>query len=264
MAFTPIAFLVLSGVVRSLDVALEEAAQTLRATPWVLLRTVTGPLLMPGLANAMLLVMIESLADFGNPILWAAARRSLATEVFLAIEDGSTRTRRRCTASSPGPRARPVPGPAALARRRVGRDRDRPPLGGAPRTLPRVRGLDADRPVLVYATMAALLYGSLFLGGFVRVWGIDHTFTTTHLPRHGDAGLPVLLETARLAAIAAVPAALIGFLIAYLTTRHRFLGRGPLEFSALLSYALPGTVMGVGYILAFNQGGFKLTGRARS
>ena len=108
--------------------------------------------------------------------------------------------------------------------------------------------------------MSALLYGSLFLGGFVRVWGIDHRFTTMHYRDMVSAGLPVLLETARLAAIAAVPASLLGFLIAYLTTRHRFLGRGALEFSALLSYALPGTVMGVGYILAFNQGGFKLTG----
>ena len=86
MAFTPIAFLVLSGVVRALDVALEEAAQMLRATPWVLLRTVTGPLLVPGLANAMLLVMIESLADFGNPILLGGGTPFLATEVFLAIE----------------------------------------------------------------------------------------------------------------------------------------------------------------------------------
>jgi iron(III) transport system permease protein len=86
MAFTPIAFLVLAGVVRSLDVALEEAAQTLRATPWILLRTVTGPLLLPGIANAMLLVMIESLADFGNPILLGGGTPFLATEVFLAIE----------------------------------------------------------------------------------------------------------------------------------------------------------------------------------
>ncbi|HLE43107.1 MAG TPA: ABC transporter permease subunit, partial [Methylomirabilota bacterium] len=64
-------------------------------------------------------------------------------------------------------------------------------------------------------------------------------------------GIPVLLDTARLAAFAAVPAALLGFLIAYLTVRHRFAGRGALEFCALLSYAVPGTVMGIGYILAF-------------
>ena len=263
MAFTPIAFLVLSGVVRSLDVALEEAAQTLRATPWFLLRTVTGPLLRPGLANAMLLVMIESLADFGNPLLLGGGEPFLATEVFLAIEGRFD------------PHEAAVYGVVLLGlalalflvQRRwlagvsvvtvTGR-----PSGGRPVPLPRPLDWALTALFLVYVGLGALLYGSLLLGGFVRVWGIDHRFTTMHYRDLATAGLPVLLDTVRLAAIAAVPAAVLGLLIAYLTTRHRFPGRGALEFCALLSYALPGTVMGIGYVLAFNQGGFKLTGTA--
>jgi iron(III) transport system permease protein len=66
----------------------------------------------------------------------------------------------------------------------------------------------------------------------------------------------------RLSALAAFPSAGLGFLIAYLTLRHRFFGRTALEFSAMLSYAIPGTVMGIGYILAFNTGAFQLTGTA--
>jgi iron(III) transport system permease protein len=261
MAFTPIAFLVLSGVVRSLDVALEEAAQTLRATPWILLRTVTGPLLVPGLANAMLLVMIESLADFGNPILLGGGTPFLATEVFLAIEGRFDFHE----AAVYGVVLLALALALFLVQRRwlagvsvvtvTGR-----PSGGRPVPLPRAADWSLTGLFLAYAALSASLYGSLFLGGFVRVWGIDHRLTTMHYRDMVTAGLPVLLDTARLAVIAAVPAALLGFLIAYLTTRHRFLGRGALEFCALLSYALPGTVMGVGYILAFNQGGFKLTG----
>jgi iron(III) transport system permease protein len=263
MAFTPIAFLVLSGVVRALDVALEEAAQTLRATPAALLRTVTWPLLRPGLANAMLLVMIESLADFGNPLLLGGGVPFLATEVFLAIEGRFD------------PHEAAVYGLVLLvltlglflAQRRwlrglsvvtvTGR-----PTAGRPVALPRPLDWGLTGLFLAYATLAALLYGSLFLGGVVRVWGIDHRFTTAHYRDLWTAGLPVLLETARLAALAAAPAALLGFLIAYLTVRHRFVGRGLLEFCALLSYAVPGTVMGIGYILAFNQGGLRLTGTA--
>ena len=86
--------------------------------------------------------------------------------------------------------------------------------------------LHATGLFLLYATLSALLYGLLFLGGFVRVQGIDHRLTTMHYRDMVTVGLPVLLDTARLAAIAAVPAALLGFLIAYLTTRHRFIGRG--------------------------------------
>jgi iron(III) transport system permease protein len=263
MAFTPIAFLVLTGVVRSLDAALEEAAQTLRATPAALLRTVTWPLIRPGLANALLLVMIESLADFGNPLLLGGGVPFLATEVFLAIEGRFD------------PHEAAVYGLVLLGlvlalfllqRRWLG-DVSFVTVTGRPsggRAAPLPIGLDAGLTglFLAYALLAVLLYGSLVFGGFVRVWGIDHRFTLEHYRGLATAGVPVLLETARLAAVAAVPAALLGFLIAYLTTRHRFPGRAALEFCALLSYAAPGTVMGIGYILAFNQGGLRLTGTA--
>ena len=263
MAFTPIAFLVLSGAVRSLDVALEEAAQTLRATPSTLLRTVTWPLLRPGLANATLLVMMESLADFGNPLLLGGGVPFLSTEVFLAIEGRFD------------PHEAAVYGVVLLAlalglfllqRFWLGEVSfvtvTGKPSGGRPVRLPRPLDGALTGLFLGYVLLSTLLYGALFLGGFVRVWGIDHRLTLAHYRDLATAGLPVLLDTARLAAMAAVPAALLGFLIAYLTTRHRFVGRGALEFCALLSYALPGTVMGIGYILAFNQGGLRLTGTA--
>jgi iron(III) transport system permease protein len=263
MAFTPIAFLVLSGAVRSLDVALEEAAQTLRATPSILLRTVTWPLLRPGLANATLLVMMESLADFGNPLLLGGGVPFLSTEVFLAIEGRFD------------PHEAAVYGVVLLAlalglfllqRCWLGEVSfvtvTGKPSGGRPVRLPRPLDGALTGLFLGYVLLSTLLYGALFLGGFVRVWGIDHRLTLAHYRDLATAGLPVLLDTARLAAMAAVPAALLGFLIAYLTTRHRFVGRGALEFCALLSYALPGTVMGIGYILAFNQGGLRLTGTA--
>ena len=69
LAFAPIAFLVLIGVVQGISPSLEEAAQTLRASRWTTFRTVTWPLLRPGLANAFLLGFVESMADFGNPLV---------------------------------------------------------------------------------------------------------------------------------------------------------------------------------------------------
>ena len=74
LAFTPIAFLVLIGVVEGVSPSMEEAAQTLRASRWQTFVTVTLPLMRPGLANAFLIGFIESMADFGNP---AGARRQL-------------------------------------------------------------------------------------------------------------------------------------------------------------------------------------------
>ena len=105
LAFTPIAFLVLIGVVQGISPSLEEAAQTLRARRWTRVRTVSLPLMRPGLANAFLLGFVESMADFGNPLVLGGNFDVLSTEDLLR------RGRRR---ARPGARRRAVDHPAGL------------------------------------------------------------------------------------------------------------------------------------------------------
>src|SRR6185295_11064412 len=83
-SFTPTAFLVLIGVVEGISPSLEEAAQTLRADRARIFRSVTLPLMLPGLANAFLVVFVESLADFGNPVVLGGSFGVLSTEIFFA------------------------------------------------------------------------------------------------------------------------------------------------------------------------------------
>ena len=85
LAFTPIAFLVLIGVVQGISPSLEEAAQTLRAKRWTTFRTVSLPLMRPGLANAFLLGFVESMADFGNPLVLGGNFEVLSTKIFFAV-----------------------------------------------------------------------------------------------------------------------------------------------------------------------------------
>ena len=84
-AFTPIAFLVLIGVVEGVSPAMEEAAQTLRADRWRTFVDISLPLMRPGLANAFLISFIESIADFGNPILLGGNFGVLSTEIFFSV-----------------------------------------------------------------------------------------------------------------------------------------------------------------------------------
>ena len=84
-AFTPIAFLIIRGVLQGISPSLEEAAQTLRANSTKTFFTVTLPLAKPGLLNAFLVGFIESLADFGNPIVLGGQYAVLSTEIFFAI-----------------------------------------------------------------------------------------------------------------------------------------------------------------------------------
>ena len=82
-AFTPIAFMIMRGVVQGLAPSMEEAAQTLRADRKQTFFTITLPLLKPGLANAFLVGFIESIADFGNPIVVGGQFSVLSTDLSL-------------------------------------------------------------------------------------------------------------------------------------------------------------------------------------
>lgn len=261
LAFTPVAYLVLSGVVQSLDGTLEEAAQTLGSSGWGTFKTVTWPLLRPGVANAFLLTVIESLADFGNPLLLGGGVPFLPTEVFYAIEGRFNQNEAAAygvllvimtiavfliqhywigkasyvTVTGKPSQADAAPLPGLLEY----------PMVGA---------------FALWTVLGLSLYASIFFGSFVKLWGFNNAFTLEHFEALRISGFNVFWDTARLAALASVPAALVGFVIAYLVGRLEFPGRSVLEFTSMLSFAVPGTVMGIGYVLAFNHGPLHLTG----
>lgn len=263
LAFTPVAYLVIQGSVSGLNAALEEASVTLGASRWHTFKTITWPLLRPGLANAFLLSTIESFADFGNPLILGGDRNYLATEVFSAF------------AARFDPSEAAVYGVILLfivllvfyaQSRWLGQSSfvtvtGKPSRGGFS---PLPLGLEVTllAGFTLWAVAVIGLYASIFIGSFVQLWGVDSTLTLKHWRDLSNSGIPVFLYTIRIAAISAVPAALLGFLIAYLVVRQNFWGRKFLEFGSMLSFATPGTVMGVAYILAFNTGPWLLTSSA--
>ena len=106
----------------------------------------------------------------------------------------------------------------------------------------------------------------------VLVWGRDHTLTLRHFAKAfavewTPAGIlwsggawNSLWNTLRLAAAAAPLSAAVGLLTAYLLDRVSFAGQRAFELGTLLSFAVPGTVICVAYVLAFNVPPLELTG----
>lgn len=273
-AFTPIAFLVLIGVVEGLSPTLEEAASMLRASPAKIFRTVTLPLLMPGLANAFLLGFIESIADFGNAVVLGGGFNVLATEIFFAVVGAQADPGRAATLSLV---LLLIAGLVFLAQSRLTGRKSYVSIGGKgdsglpPPLPPGVRRLCLG-VALPWAGLTVALYALAVSGAFVEVWGRDYTPTLRHMVKafeiEWSGGAPRLtglawnsvLTTLELAAIAAPVTALLGILAAWLFSRARFAGRGLLEFATLLSFAVPGTVIGVAYLRAFNLPPLELAG----
>lgn len=275
-AFTPIAFMIMRGVVQGIAPSLEEAAQTLRADARQTFRTVTLPLLLPGLANAFLVGFIESMADFGNPVVVGGQFSVLSTEIFFAIVGAQYDQGR--AASLAWLLTLFALAAFALQRWVLGR-RSYTTVGGkgdagVPMALPPHVRTMVQGVALPWLAFTLVVYLFAFAGGFVRTWGRDYTPTLTHFQtafalEWGAFGLVwagtawnSFFTTIKLAAVAAPLTAGLGLLVAWLLARTQFRGQRLFEFSALLAFAIPGTVLGVSYILAFNVPPFELTGTA--
>ncbi len=274
LAFTPIAFLVLIGVVEGVSPSMEEAAQTLRANRWQVFRTVTLPLIRPGLANAFLLGFIESMADFGNPLVLGGNYDVLSTEIFFAIV-GAQYDQGRA---------------AVLAMVLLGFTlgafyAQRFWLGKKSYTTVSGKGDAGVHPLMprrlklpVYAIAAAwggftvVVYGMILYGSMVELWGVNNALTFKHYVtafsvsfgengiRWTGAAWDSFWTTIQISTIAAPLTAAVGLVTAYLLTRQTFAGKNAFEFGTMLSFAIPGTVIGVSYILAFNVPPIELTG----
>ncbi len=273
-AFTPVAFLVLIGVVEGVSPQLEEASQSLHASRWQTFRYVTLPLMAPGLANAFLVGFIESIADFGNPVLLGGSFAVMSTEIYFAIvgaqldqgkaavysiillsfalfafwlQQRATAKKSFVTVSGKGDTGLPSPLPDGVRRTAI--------IVGVP-----------------WLALTVVLYGMSIVGAFVKTWGRDYTFTLEHFVKgfaieHGvngwhftGAAWHSLGNTVQFALAAAPLTAIVGILSAYLIARTTFKGQRVFEFLTLLSFAIPGTVIGVAYIFAFNVPPIEITG----
>lgn len=274
LAFTPITFMVLVGVVDGISPSLEEAAQTLRASRWRTFYTVTLPLIRPGLAAAFLLAFIESMADFGNPLVLGGNFEVLSTQIFYAIVGAQNDQSKAAVLAI----VLLVFTLAAffIQRKWVGKKSYTTVTGkgdaGIHAGLPkRVKYLSLSI-VMPWTLFTLVIYTMVMFGGFVQTWGLDHSFTLKHYigafsVTSGDYGLVwsgaawnSFFTTINIAAISAPLTAAIGLLVAYLLVRQNFIGKHVFEFGTMLSFAIPGTVIGVSYVLAYNIPPIELTG----
>lgn len=275
-SFTPTAFLVLIGVVEGISPSLEEAAQTLRADRARIFRSVTLPLMLPGLANAFLVVFVESLADFGNPVVLGGSFGVLSTEIFFAVvgaqSDFGRAAMLACILLAFALMVffiqRAVVGTRSYVSMTGKGD------AGLPTPLPRGVERAAFAIAIPWAVLTTAVYVIALAGGFVRVWGRDWTPTLEHYRRafaieFANGGVILsggawssLKTTVLLAAVAAPLTAALGLMAAWILARQRFAGRAMLEFALMLSFAVPGTVLGVAYVLTYNVPPLEITGTA--
>lgn len=256
----PLAALILSAVFASINRDLEDAAEDLGGRPLYVLRTVTFPLVTPAILTVFLLNFIASISDFGNPMLIGGGFQVLATQAFIQLIELFDLQLGAALAM-----LLIIPALIAfLIQHWITNRRSYVTVTSGART-GHVRSLPGwlRWPLFGFSAFLAgfniLLYGSIFVGASVNQWGFDFTPTLRNLNGLQNA-LPMLQNSLIVALGAGLAGGVIGIVIAWLVARRNYPGRGVLDFSATLMYAIPGTVVGIGYIIAFNAAPYFWTG----
>ena len=265
LTYFPIAYLTLRPILSGIDPNVEDMAFSLGSSRWRVFRTVTLPLAVPGFANAFLLLFAASLADFATPLILAGnSFPVLPTQAYLQIT-GLLDFKGGAVLSF----ALLVPAVAVylLQRYWVGR--------GAYVTITgKVGPATAIKSVAPWARAALLagcvalaavvayFYALLFYASIVMAFGANHALTWRHYHVIFTEGLKAIRDTLVVAGVGMPLGGLFGVLVGYLVTRRRFAGRRAMELVSMINYALPGTIVGIAYLVAFNDPPIVLTGTA--
>ena len=263
MSFFPIAYLTLSGILSSIDASVEDAACNMGASRWHTFWTVTFPLSLPGIISGCLLVFIQSLEDFSNPATIGGEFSTLSIEVYQIITGSYDMQKGSVLALLlllPAVTAYlfnkywvskksfvTVTGKPTQARKLIDEGHIKWPLFAF---------------CMVVAAVILLFYGTVIFGSFVRTWGYDYSLTLDQYRKALAYGWDSLKNSMILGLISAVIGGLLGMIIAYITAKRNYYGKRFIEVSSVLMFAVPGTVLGISYVLAFNTKPLVLTGTA--
>ncbi len=267
LTYFPIAYLTLKAVLANIDATLEDSAFSLGARRWRVFATVTLPLATPGVANAFLLVSAASLADFATPLILAGTKFPvLPTQAFLQITGlYDMRGGAALCFLLLVPTLAIFAGQRRCLERRGG---SFVTVTGKASAATRVKSLSPAAIVVLAAAcglvvaLVLVCYLIIVAASLVRGLGADNSLSLAHYAHVFSGGLKAVRDTLFIAIVSMPLGGLFAVVLGFLVARTQFPGRRALEFAAMINYALPGTIVGIAYLVAFNDPPLALTGTA--
>ena len=260
MTFFPVCYMMFRGLLKNIDPSMEEAARDMGASRMGVFRSVTFPLLLPGIGNAFLVTFIESIADFANPMIIGGSYDTLATTIYLQIT-GAYDKNGACAMAVV---LLMITMAMFMVQKFYLEKKTAATLTGK---ASRARMLIEDRSVAVPLTIlcslsalfVVLMYICVPFGALFKTWGRDFTLTTKWFEQVFTRyrGFKAFSDSFRLSLIAAPLTALLSMIISYLVVKRRFKAKTFIEVVSMLAMAVPGTVLGIGYIRGFSAGVFR-------
>jgi len=258
LTFFPVCYMMLRGLLKNIDPSLEEAARDMGASRFKVFTTVTLPLLLPGLGNAFLVTFIESIADFANPMIIGGSYDTLATTIYLQITGAYDKAGAMAVVLLVITLAMFVVQKYVLEKKTAATL-----TGKASRARMLITDNSVKIPLTVFCSLIALfviiMYLCVPIGALFPTWGYKFfplTGKWFKLVFTRYKGLKAFKDSFLLSFISAPITALLSMIISYLVVKRKFKSKGFIEAVSMLAMAVPGTVLGVGYIRGFASGIF--------
>lgn len=255
LSFFPVAYMNMLGMLRNLDPAMEEAAASLGASQWTVFRTVTLPMLVPGFAASFLLLFVEAIADLANPLVIGGDFTVLASRAYIAV-NGEYNT----AAGSAYSLILLVPALLVFLLQRYWANRSSAvtvtgkPTGRVNMISANIARIPLGVVTAALAAFVVAIYATVIVGAFVNILGVDNTFTLKNFEYVlSGIGNDAMIDTTILALIATPIAGVLGMLVAWLVVVRLRASAGLMDFLGMLGLSVPGTVIGIGYLITYNK-----------
>ena len=238
------------------DGRLYEAAESLRTPTWRKFMTITLPGAKYGLVSAAMVVFSYTVSDFGIPKVIGGNFNILAVDIFKQVI-GQQNFNKGAVVSLV------LLVPVLVAFLVDWRMQGRLHAQFTARAVPYAPKPSPwfDRAMFLYCAVIAVLLllvlGMAVYTSFIKLWPYDKSFSLRHY-QYGliDAGvITSFFNSLRMAVFSAVFGTMFIFATAYLLekTRGMPLTKGVVRLLASIPMAVPGMVLGLGYILFFNH-----------
>ncbi len=263
MSYFPYVFLVVQGALAGGDPYVEEAARMMGASRWHILRTITFPSIVPSVAAGMLIVFIKAIGDFGVPSILGGEFQVLPTLIYYQIHGFHNLS--AASAIAMVNVALTLVALAFLAR--VNRRKAHATITGIARAAARLDGTGARIFANTYTWgllfVAALPQAAILLASFAEEWPgtlLPTAYGFAHYVSVSKYLVQPIVNSLILSGAATILCVAFGIVSAYAVVRDRIVAKWAVDALIMLPFVLPGLVVGVAYLTAFNDGFLILTG----
>jgi iron(III) transport system permease protein len=253
--YFPFILMNLVVALNNIDSSMEESAQNLGSSGFRLFRRIVFPLAMPGYVAGAALVFIKVFDDLGTPLVLNQTNM-LAPQAYLRITSIGIEDPIGYVASVIMVAASLF---ALWASTWVMRGKDYATLQRGYAGLAK-RRLNTAQTVFAYGWIILVLlvvlapHIGILLISFAKLWSftvVPESYTLAHYATVFQDSPRMIWNTMLYCGIAATLDVIIATAIAYIMLRTRIPGRQALDFTVTIALAIPGVVLGIGYLRTF-------------